>query len=311
MITGHLRVAALMLLIALPCQGAMARTLDVGPGRTYALPSEAIAAARAGDVVRIAPGRYYDCAVVKVNDLLIEGTGAGVVLTDKTCQGKALLVIDSSRVTLRNLEFRRARVVDGNGAGVRAEGGDLTIENCRFIDNEDGLLSARNPAAHIRIVNSTFTGNGRCGDACAHGVYVDTIALLHIEGSRFRDTHAGHHVKSRALRTELIGNDIEDGPNGDSSFLVDIPNGGSLLLENNRMEKGPHSSNPSIAVMIGEEGVDRPTDELMIVGNVFINDQARSTEFIHNVTATPVQLKGNRFVGQVRPLVGDGGIVSR
>ena len=46
-----------------------------------------------------------------------------------------------------------------------------------------------------------------------------------MEDSHFSDTHEGHHIKSRALRTVLRGNDISDGPTGNSSYLVDVPNG--------------------------------------------------------------------------------------
>jgi hypothetical protein len=303
--------AAALLAGACLSQAAQARTLDVGPDQAYHAPSEAIAAARRGDTVRISPGRYFDCAIVTADNVTIEGTGPNTVLTDKTCEGKALLVIKSNQVTVRNLVLQRARVVDGNGAGIRGEGGDLTIANCQFLDNENGVLVADNASAKVSVVDSSFVGNGKCGAACAHGIYVNRIALLHIERSQFRDTHAGHHIKSRAFRTEVVNNDIADGPAGDSSFLVDIPNGGAFLLESNRMEKGPHSSNPSVAVMIGEEGVDRPTDELTIRNNRFVNDQNRSTDFIRNITATPAQLTDNVLVGQVRPLAGDGGIVSR
>jgi len=111
---------------------ASAKVLDVGPDKQYKQPSEAIAAASNGDSVRIAPGQYFDCAIVKQDNLTIEGVGPNVILTDKTCAGKALLVIDGNRVTVRDLTLQRARVPDQNGAGIRAEGGDLTIDNTRF-----------------------------------------------------------------------------------------------------------------------------------------------------------------------------------
>ena len=56
-----------LLLAAVPgvcCVPAAARTLDVGAGQTYASPSEAAAAAADGDTVAIAPGSYYDCAML-------------------------------------------------------------------------------------------------------------------------------------------------------------------------------------------------------------------------------------------------------
>ena len=78
----------------------------------------------------------------------------------------------------------------------------------------------------IRIVDSEFRGNGKCEAACAHGIYINGIDRLDIEHSRFLDQHVGHHIKSRARSTVLIDNDIADGSSGDSSYLIDIPNGG-------------------------------------------------------------------------------------
>src|SRR5205807_1432771 len=85
-------LAFLFLLTACTGSGsgsASARTITVGPGRDFATPSAAIASAADGDVVMIDPGQYFDCAVVKASHLTIEGAGPGVVMTDKTCQGKA------------------------------------------------------------------------------------------------------------------------------------------------------------------------------------------------------------------------------
>ena len=83
------------------------------------------------------------------------------------------------------------------------------MEKSRFINNENGILAADAPDSTIRILDSEFTHNGKCQNACAHGIYVGSIALL--EGTNFFDTRDGHHVKSRAARTELIGNDMEAG----------------------------------------------------------------------------------------------------
>ena len=259
-------------------------------------------------MIDIRPGQYFDCAIIRQDDLVIQGTGAGVILTDKTCQGKALLVVDGANVTIRELTLQRARVPDGNGAGIRAEGGNLTVERSRFLNNENGILSANSPNAVIRIIDSEFVDNGSCKQVCAHGIYINHVALLHVERSRFYDTREGHHIKSRAHRTEILDNQIEDGPTGTSSYLIDIPNGGTAIVTGNRMEKGPRSSNPANTIMIGEEGVDQPTTDLVVGHNVFVNDQDRVTVFVHNVTATPAAVIGNSFKGRVRPLEGDGSV---
>jgi hypothetical protein len=285
---------------------ASAKILEVGPDKPFKQPSEAVAVAESGDDVRIAGGQYFDCAIVKQDNLTIEGIGPDAILTDKTCAGKAILVINGKNVTVRNVTLQRARVPDRNGAGIRAEGGDLTIENTRFINNENGILSADNPSATIRITGSAFIGNGRCDGACAHGVYIGRIKLLHVDHTRFFDTHVGHHIKSRALRTEIIDCDIEDGPTGSSSYLIEAPNGGTLIVERNKMAKGSLTQNPGNTIMIGSEGVTQPTEQISIRDNTFTNEQNRSTTFVANRTATPAELSGNVFKGPVRPLEGDG-----
>jgi hypothetical protein len=160
--------------------------------------------------------------------------------------------------------------------------------------------------ATIRVTGSEFRGNGNCGTACAHGLYVGDIALLDVEDSHFTDTHEGHDIKSRALRTVLRGNDISDGPTGHASYLVEVPNGGDLLMEHNTLSKGPHTDNNTTAVSIGAEGVSHPTTSLVIRDNSFTSLLPDHTDFVHNLTQTNAELIGNRMVGQVVPLEGPG-----
>jgi len=297
-------LAGLLCLIVGNC--VHAATLEVGPGKRYDKPSAAIAAARPGDTIDIAPGQYYDCASIRQDDLTIQGSGPGVVLTDTTCAGKALLITDGNNITIRNLTLQRARVPDGNGAGIRAEGGDLTVDRVHFLNNQDGILSTSNPKANIRITGSDFVHNGTCERACAHAIYVGQIRSLRVEHTRFFDTQHGHAIKSGALLTEVTGCDIEDGPDGTSSYAIDIMHGGSLVVTGTRFEKGPQSDNHAYAITIGEEGVTQPTARIVIRDNTFTNDNQRPATFVRNLTATPAQLINNKYTGQVRPLEGDG-----
>ena len=67
--------------------------------------------------------------------------------------------------------------------------------------------------------------------------------------------------------TVLIDNDVVDGPKGNSSYLIDVPNGGDLLMQGNRLQKGRLSENSDTAVAIGFEGVTHPTENLVIRDN--------------------------------------------
>ena len=93
--------------------------LKVGPNEVYKTPSAAAAVAQNGDHIEIEPGQYFDCAVWRADDLVIEGIGPGVIITDKTCVGKALFVIAGNNTTVRNLTLTRARVADMNGNAER------------------------------------------------------------------------------------------------------------------------------------------------------------------------------------------------
>ena len=193
--------------------GARARTLEVGENKEFKMPSAAAAAAQDGDRVEIQPGEYFDCAVWSANKLVVEGIGDPdkVIVTDKTCQGKALFVTVGEGITIRNLTLTRARVPDGNGAGIRGEGKNLVVDRVHFVNNQNGILSGTVGGSMI-VRNSVFDRNGACDSACAHGLYVGNLDLLQIEQTRFVGTKRAHHIKSRALRTEVTGCTIQDGP---------------------------------------------------------------------------------------------------
>lgn len=295
-----------MVVLAYSC-GANAASLTVGPNERFKLPSEAIAAASPGDVIHITPGTYRDCSAWSTDNLTIEGTGDGPVIAEKICQGAGIFVVNAPNATIRNITFTNAAIDEGNGSGIRANGLSLIVESCTFRDNQDGILTANRPTATLLIRNSTFERNGAClpNKGCAHGVYAGHMALVRIENSRFYNARVGHHIKSRARRTEVVGNTIEDGPEGTSSYLVDIPNGGALLMTGNRLEKGPRSQNPTAAVTMGEEGGDRPVSEVVISGNTFRNDGPH-TIFVRNMTKSAAQLSGNVLTGPTTVLSGAG-----
>lgn len=290
--------------------GAEGRTLEVGPGKEFKQPSDAAAAARQGDRILIQPGEYFDCATLKANGLTVEGVGdpAKVVLTDKTCGGKGLFITTGNGITIRNLTLTRARVPDGNGAGIRNEAPDLTVENVRFINNQDGILSTPAEGGTLLVRNSVFDRNGYCqdGSGCAHGIYANAAKLVRVENTVFTGTKQGHHIKSRALRTEVVGCTITDGEEGTASYLVEVPNGGALVVRGSKMEKGPEAENHSAAIVIGSEGVRQPTPEIVVENNTFRNDGAWQTAFVNNLTATDAVLRGNKLSGSVKPLSGDG-----
>lgn len=302
-----LRFGLICLVLAMTAP-SFAATLEVGEDKQYKNPSEAIEAAADGDKVLIQPGEYFDCAVVKQSQLTIEGAkpDGSAILSDKACAGKGMLVTQGDDITIRNLTLTRARVPDHNAAGIRAEGTNLTIDNVKFINNENGILAAPNAKSTIIITNSEFSKNGGCNPSCTHGVYVNALKLLHIEKTKFWEQKIAHHIKSRAARTEVIDCEIRDNKDGTSSYLIEIPNGGALVVRGTSLQKGPKSDNHSSAIMVGSEGITQATKEILIENNTFVNDGDYDTVLLENRSAQEAVLKGNKISGRAKPLRGDG-----
>jgi hypothetical protein len=304
------RVSGILAGVMLAAVGhpSAARILEVGPGLAYESLSKAAADARDGDRVTIAPGTYHECAVWRASHLTIEGAKAdpGVVITGDACMGKGLFVTIGDDITVRNITFEGARVSDLNGAGIRGEGADLTVEGARFIDNQNGILAAGVAASKILIRDSYFERNGTCDGACAHGIYAGKAGLLRVEHSTFFDTLEGHHIKSRALRTEIVDCDIADGDHGTASYLIDIPNAGDVVIRDSRLQKGPKAESHVAAIRIGEEGATNQTDEIVVQNDQFQNTGPYLTTFVRNDTAVNAVLSANRLTGSIVPFQGPG-----
>ena len=90
-----------------------------------------------------------------------------------SAEGKAIWVIRNGDFLIDNIEFRGARVAEGNGAGIRFEGGKLQIRNCVFLDNQNGILTSNNGSAELIIEASLFA------DAPNQGQLLH-LSLIHI-----------------------------------------------------------------------------------------------------------------------------------
>jgi hypothetical protein len=265
---------------------AGARTLIVGSDQEFPNPSAAAAEAQSGDTVQIQPGEYYDCAVWKQNHLVIAGTGPGVVITDTTCLGKAMFVVTGNEVTIRDLTLARARVPDGNGAGIRLEGDGLTLERVRFQNDQVGLLSGGDSENPIQVTECTFEGGGRGGDRPLFAVMVGASHVLRIERSSFNAVMGGQ-VSTSALRTELVGNKIGDG-SGDNPAVAVLASGGSLVMEDNVLTIGPNAPRLGGAVLATGEGT------LVLRRNQMENKTGESLAMLLNWTGTDPVGEGNK-----------------
>ncbi len=277
--------ARLILLAALAASPAWAATIEVGPDRSITSPAAAIASAAEGDTIAIDEGDYFECLRPRTPGLTIEGRGTGAVFTDTTCDGKAIVVVQADRLTLRNLTLQRARVPDGNGAGIRAEGKRLTIDHLRFINNQAGLITTNDPAADITITDTSFADTGRCEtNRCSGAILAGTIRRLRLERTEITGVAGGHAITSSAAATQIINSRIEDTAQTGASFQLLIPSGGSVLLEGNTLRKSPHAATLRAAILL--DGII--AGPVTLRRNRYINDTGLSVPFVLDwSTATP------------------------
>lgn len=271
-----------LLLLCLTAAEPHAAVITVGPDEAISRIADAARLARDGDTVLIKPGTYRgDVAVWTQKRLEIRGIGGRPVLEadGKSAEGKAIWVFRRGDYTVANIEFRGARVRDGNGAGIRFERGTLTVDDCVFDDNQNGILTANFEDAELHIRNSAFSNAPRDGSKLAHLLYVGRITRVTIEGSRFHNGFEGHLVKSRARHSEIRYNLIHDGPGGEASYEIDLPNGGDALLVGNVIGQSAASQNP-VVVAFGAEGPNWPNSRLRMSHNTLINDGWRPAWFV-------------------------------
>lgn len=271
------------------------RTWHVGPGRALATPSAAAAVAGDGDTVLIDAATYGgDVATWTQDDLTLRGVGGRAHLRadGRSAQGKAIWVIAGDRARVDRVEFSGAVVPDGNGAGIRQEGTDLTVTRSWFHHNQDGILTGADPDSDIVIRRSRFFRNGG-GDGYTHNLYVGAVRSLTVSGSWLWGADVGHELKSRAARNTIVGNRISDG-DATASYSIDLPNGGRSLIAGNVIIQGARSENSTL-VSYGAEGL-AGSRELWLVNNTLVNRRPTGT-FLALAAGGSAHLANNLLVG--------------
>ena len=245
-----------------------------------------IAQARDGEIILV-PAGEYDIRDVKVRrSITLAGAtdGETVFFASKPVAKGLLNPMPGVSLTVRNVTFRNAASPDQNGAGIRHDGLDLTIRDCRFINNENGVLSTGDDTGAVTITGSAFIDNG-FGDGYSHGLYVVRANQLTIDESRFIGTRIGHHVKSLAQETQ-ISNSVFDDAKGGSSYAIDASRGGAVSIIDNHIIHAATSENAAIFNYDLTRGGEATS--LIISGNR-IDNHRRHAILLRNPTAvTPV-----------------------
>lgn len=287
-----------MIISLLPAAG-LGAILRVGPDKPYKTVRAAASAVQDGDTVEVDSGIYSrDVATWTKNNIIVWAVGGRAHLrADGINQsGKGIWVVQGSNFTVEGVEFSGASVPDQNGAGIRAENtGTLTIRNCYFHDNEEGILGPDDSNASVIIENSIFENNGY-GDGYSHNIYIGRIQSFTLRGSYSHKARIGHNVKSRARQNHILYNRIMDEDSGTASYQIDLPEGGLAFIVGNIIQQGPLAENSSI-VAYAAENANAGVLELYVVNNTIVNDRPNGGLFLQLRSGTKAKLINNILYG--------------
>ncbi|MEE4241374.1 MAG: hypothetical protein V2I36_07900 [Desulfopila sp.] len=259
-------------------------TTTIAQSATLSVPSQysslaaAVAAAGNGDTIEILAGAYTSgiVATISQNNLIIRGVNGkasfnadGIPISN----GKAILVTTGNNITIENVAFSNTRVPDRNGAGIRHEGGLLTVRHCSFYDNENGILTSnQGSSGELVVEHSEFNHNGLGSAGYTHNIYVGHIGRFVFRYSSSHHATHGHNIKSRAAENHILYSTIMDEASGNASYQIDLPNGGLSYIIGNVIHQGISTEN-STMISYGAEGGSNPIQEVYLINNTMVNDR--------------------------------------
>jgi MYXO-CTERM domain-containing protein len=308
---AHPFTFALTLALSLGASSALAATLTVGPGKTYAKPCDAGKDAKDGDTIEIEGAGNYtgDVCTWSQNNLTFKGVNgrpkidaAGVNIPN----GKGIWVFYGDTTTVENIEFSGASVDSANGAGIRHQGVNLTVRDCYFHDNQNGILGSPNKGGvdspgqgEVLIERCEFAKNG-AGDGKSHNMYLGPYAKFTLQYSYSHSSNVGHLVKVRAVESHILYNRLTDDESTNVSYEVNLPDGGRAYVIGNLIEQAsdPNGEQNGAIIDFASESAQAVSD-LFVVNNTVVNNRTKGGTFVQikDTVTTPAVLRNNVFSG--------------
>lgn len=287
---------------------ASAASWLVGPTQTYTLPSQVRNLVQDGDTILIEGGTYSNDATkwVKKN-LKIIGLGSGANRTilqyiGDIPNGKGIFVFETpgscDDAYIENIVFDGAQVSDGdgaNGAGIRFQANNLTVNNCMFMNCQNGILEGNGAVttSNVVIENSEFVNNGYqlqndpTYSGYEHHIYISASAdTLLVRNCYFHHPRGqANSVKTRAQRAFILYNFIEEEASGYGSWELNIAQGGLNVIMGNVIIQSESGANHGI---VGYDAATNALEDFYFVNNTVINRYVGNNKFFNVVPSAGI-----------------------
>jgi hypothetical protein len=294
----------LCLLVAAPLE---ATTWNVGPTRTYTLPSQVKNLVNDGDTIYLDGAVYANDATKWTRrDLHFIGLGTGnnravLQYTGDIPNGKGIWVFETPSTCdnpyIENIVFDGAQVSDpngGNGGGIRFQAVNLTVVSCKFMNCQNGILEGNGnvTTSNVVIRGCEFENNGYqlpndpTYSGYEHNIYIGASAdTLWVENCYFHDPRGqANSIKTRAQRSFILYNLIDEA-SGYGSWEINIAQGGLNVIMGNVIVQGTAGSNHGL---IGYDAVTNPLEDFYFVNNTVINKYQGNIKYFNTVPASGI-----------------------
>ncbi len=280
---------------------------NVGPAQTYTLPSQVKNLVQDGDTIYIDGGIYAnDATKWNKKNLKIIGLGTGnnrtvIQYAGNIPNGKGIFVFETpgacDNAYLENIVFDGAQVADAdgaNGAGIRFQAAGLTVNNCVFMNCQNGILEGNGSVttSNVIIRNSEFYNNGyqlpnSSFSGYEHHLYISASAdTLEVTNCWFHHPRGqGNSLKTRAQRAFILYNLIDEETTGYGSWELNIAQGGLNIIIGNVIIQGPAGANHGI---VGYDAVTNSLEDFYFVNNTVINLYAGNVNYFNTAPASGI-----------------------
>ena len=281
---------------------------NVGPARTYTLPSQVRLLVQDGDTIYIDGGIYANDATKWINkNLKFIGLGTGasrtiLQYTGDIPNGKGIFVFETPGTCdnpyLENIVFDGAQVSDangGNGAGIRCQANNITVNKCKFTNCQNGILEGNVSitTSNVIIQNSEFQNNGYqlqndpTYSGFEHNIYISASAdTLMVENCYFHHPRGqANSLKTRAQRSYILYNLIDEEATGYGSWELNIAQGGLNVIIGNVIIQGSSGANHGI---IGYDAATNVLEDFYFTNNTVINKYAGNITFFNTIPASGI-----------------------
>jgi hypothetical protein len=280
----------------------------VGATRTYTLPSQVKNLVADNDTIYLDGGIYANDATkwTKKNLRFIGlGTGTNRSILQHSgdiANGKGIFVFETPGMCdnpyIENIVFDGAQVSDangGNGAGIRFQAKDITVKNCRFVNCQNGILEGNGSVntSNVIILDSEFENNGYqlpndpTFSGYEHNIYISASAdTLWVENCYFhRPRGQANSLKTRAQRSYILYNMIDEELTGYGSWEINLAQGGLNVIIGNVIVQGPSSANRGI---VGYDAATNPLQDFYFINNTVINQYPGNIKFFNTVPSSGI-----------------------